>query len=61
MQNLYIVNTYNRHNQILIFESKESAREWLTRVTSLTADEIEKEIIPTTTTGNNLTTAFLNN
>lgn len=61
MQNLYIVNTYNRHNQILIFESKESACEWLKRATSLTAEEIEKEIIPTTTTGNNMTTAFLKN
>lgn len=61
MQNLYIVNTYNKHNQILIFESKESACDWLKRATSMTTEEIEKEIISTTTTGNNLTTAFLNN
>jgi hypothetical protein len=42
---MYCVKSNNVHNQLLLFISKEEAKEWLKAATRLTEDEIEKAII----------------
>lgn len=44
MKKLYLVKTNNWHNQILIFTNKKSAKKWMRKSTSLTDEEIEKDI-----------------
>lgn len=42
--NLFVVETGNQYGQILIFEDKEEAREWLKRATYWNDEEIERNI-----------------
>lgn len=44
MTKMYYIETGNRFNQILLFKTKQAAREWMQRATRLTAREIENSI-----------------
>lgn len=44
MKEICYIETGNRHGQILVFEKKRQARDWMRRATRLTDEEIENEI-----------------
>ena len=44
MKKLYIIETNNKHNNILIFTSKAKARRWSKKATRWTSEQIEKNI-----------------
>lgn len=47
MKKLYYVRTENRFNQVLVFTSKNKARQWLHQATKYDKDKIEESIIET--------------
>ena len=51
MENLVVVNTGNRHGQILIFDAYEKAESWLRRATTLNDEQIRDEIHLVTSIG----------
>lgn len=47
MKKLYYVRTENRFNQVLVFTSKNKARQWLRQATKYDKEKIEESIIET--------------
>ena len=50
MQELYYIDTENRHGQLIVFETYDGARDWMKRATRLNDDEIEARIFRTVKT-----------
>lgn len=51
---LFIVYTKNRFSQILLFDSRDEAAEWLRKSTRLSEDEVQAEIKTPIDAGNKL-------
>lgn len=51
--NIYYIDTKNRHKQILIFASYKKAFNWMKNATKLEDDEIKKEIKKAVNISNN--------
>jgi hypothetical protein len=58
MERLYYVNTGNRFNQVLVFESFNKAFSWCKSATTWNEEEIKKNIIITEKNNNNYFNVF---